>query len=300
MTEPDYFAIRKYRKEVPEKFLGYPLVIDRDGVLCRRLAGARRLLEVGAGDRPFEPNLRAAGFRGTLKTMDVNRTEVFDYYSLEEITETFDAVLMREVVEHMARPLLFQYLEKIAEILEPGGVLAITTPNPWAVSWVFADYTHISPWPPADLYGVLRWYGFKPVEIFRVIWPSRALWLKRLYWAIHSRFYDIDFAGGYIAFATAGAAGVILHWCLIDSVGMRSRPSWWFGSSTKPTRRGAREIRAPRRAVKIRWTTYCRRARLRDTNPTPSSPNPRSKADAGSGTALRLTLPVLVPPVWMM
>ena len=77
----------------------------------------------------------------------------------------------------------------------------LTTPNPWSPGWVYADYTHISPWPPADVYSVLRCYDFQSIEIYRVIWPSRFLWLKRLYWSMHSRLYDIDFAGSYIAFA---------------------------------------------------------------------------------------------------
>jgi SAM-dependent methyltransferase len=134
--------------------------------------------------------------------MDIERSRSFDYYSISEITETFDAIIMREVIEHLPRPVLYEYLQRIETILEPGGTLVVTTPNPWALSWVFADYTHISPWPPADLYGVLRWYGFSSVEIYRIVWPSRALWLKRAYWAVHSRFYDIDFAGSYLALAS--------------------------------------------------------------------------------------------------
>ncbi len=201
--EPDYFAIRRFQKEVPQKFLEYPLVSDRDDFICKRLLPhSMRVLEIGAGDRPFENELRSRGFMGMCKTMDVHNDHNFDYHSIGEIDESFDAIIMREVIEHIPRPVFYTYLKKIFAILNPGGLLVITTPNPWAVSWVFADYTHISPWPPADLYGVLRWYGFKPVEIHRIIWPSRFLYLKRFYWAIHSRFYDIDFAGSYIAMAT--------------------------------------------------------------------------------------------------
>lgn len=203
MREPDYFAVRTFRKEVPQKFRDFPLVSDRDGWIARKIVThAGRVLEVGAGDRPFLPELLARGFRGEFKTMDVNPGREFDYYSMDEITETFDAILLREVVEHCPRPVFYGYLEKFSQILAPGGLLIMTTPNPWAVSWVFADYTHVSPWPPADLYGVLRCYGFQPVEILRVIWPSKFLLLKRMYWAIHSRFYDVDFAGSYIAVAT--------------------------------------------------------------------------------------------------
>ncbi len=206
MNEPSYFAVRRYRAEVPERFLGYPFITDRDGWIATRLArNVNRVLEVGAGDRPFEPTLRNQGFTGVVKTMDVDRELRFDYYSVDEIDETFDAVIMREVVEHLPRPVLYAYLEKIFNVLSPGGTLIITTPNPWAGGWFFADYTHISPWPPADLYGVLRWYGFQPVEIQRVVWHSRFLWLKLLYWRFHSRVYDIDFAGSYLVAATRPA-----------------------------------------------------------------------------------------------
>jgi SAM-dependent methyltransferase len=201
-AEPNYLEIKRLREEVPEKFSGFPIVSDRDGWIAERLLTRGKILEIGAGDRPFEPELRTRGFTGRFKTMDVNHSRRFDYYSVEEINEPFDAIIMREVIEHCPRPLFYSYLERFLSILTPGGLLVITTPNPWAVAWVFSDYTHISPWPPADLYGVLRWFGFQPVEICRVIWPSKFLFVKRIYWAIHSRFYDIDFAGSYIAIAT--------------------------------------------------------------------------------------------------
>jgi hypothetical protein len=207
MNEPDYFEIRRLRSEAPKKFLGYPLVSDRDGWIAQRVVDrAMTVLEIGAGDRTFEPELRARGFTGTFKTMDVNRGLSVDYYTVEEIKERFDAIIMREVIEHCPRSLFYSYVYKSLSILTPGGLLAMTTPNPWAASWFIAsDYTHVSPWPPADLYAVLRWYGFQPVEIYRVIWPSKFQFLKRLYWALHSRMYDIDFAGSYIAVATKPA-----------------------------------------------------------------------------------------------
>lgn len=102
-------------------------------------------------------------------------------------------MIIREVAEHLERPLFYEYLEKIHEVLSPGGVLALTTPNSWCPGWMWVDYTHISPWPPADMIGILGEFGFD-ATIHRVIWPSRWLWLKRLYWAVHSRFYDFDFA----------------------------------------------------------------------------------------------------------
>ena len=89
---------------------------------------------------------------------------------------------MREVVEHISHDQFFSYLAKFTQILNPGGVLVLSTPNPWAGGTVFAyDYTHISPWNMRDMYSVLRCYDFQPVEIYRIIWPSRVQWLKKAY-----------------------------------------------------------------------------------------------------------------------
>jgi hypothetical protein len=127
-----------------------------------------------------------------------------DFHSLAEIHEEYEAVLLRDVVEHLPREVFYEYLSEIvSRLLTPKGSLIITTPNPWSPqSFWGRDFTHISPWPPHDLYSALRDFGFSKVEIVRIVWPSRALWLKRIYWAIHSRFYDLDFAGAYIAMAS--------------------------------------------------------------------------------------------------
>ena len=194
-TAPTYFEVRKYRAEVPDHFLGFPVVCGRDELISAQLKGRSRILEVGAGDRPF-----LTTFSGVYKTMDVDRSQKHDFYSVEAIDEPFDTVLMREVVEHITHDQFFGYLGKFSQILSGGGVLILSTPNPWAGGTVFAyDYTHISPWNMRDMYSVLRYYGFQPVEIYRIIWPSRVQWLKKAYWAVHSRFYMLDYAGAYVA-----------------------------------------------------------------------------------------------------
>jgi SAM-dependent methyltransferase len=202
MREPRYWEVRRFRAEVTQKFLEYPLTTDRDGLICSRILPVHRdVLEIGAGERPFVEELKVRGFEGTFKTMDPDPRLPVDYHSIDEVRGAFDAVVMREVIEHVPREQCFVYLERIFELLRPGGMFAITTPNPWSPGWALADYTHVAPWPPADLYAVLRCQGFFPVEIHRVIWPSRFLWLKRLYWSVHSRLYDIDYAGSYVALA---------------------------------------------------------------------------------------------------
>ncbi len=200
--DPDYFAVRRFRAETPILPFSHPLTADRDGWIAQRLQSAASVLEIGVGDRPFSTDLERCGFKGVFRTMDVANVPC-DYRSLGDIREQFDGVVMREVVEHLPRELFYEYVDRIrSKLLTPHGILAITTPNTWAPQWYLCDFTHISPWPPADLYSILRYYGFSKVEIVRVIWPSKLLFLKRLYWSIHSHFYDVDFAGSYIALAT--------------------------------------------------------------------------------------------------
>ena len=113
---------------------------------------------------------------------------------------TFDGIILREVAEHIPREAFFGYLEKIHELLNPGGVLVLSTPNPLSPQF-WTDYTHVSPWPMHDMYSVLKTYGFDKVRIYRIIWPSKYLWIKKLYWTFHARMYHVDFAGAYVAIA---------------------------------------------------------------------------------------------------
>ena len=196
--EPSYLDIRRFRSEVPHNFSEYPTVVGRDKLIAQRLGQCHSVLEIGSGDRPFF----SGAVPHTYRLMDVDRSLSIDFYSIEEVCGTYDAVLMREVVEHLPRELFYRYLEKIFSILNWGGALILTTPNTWSPGWMLSDYSHVSPWPMHDMYGVLRCHGFSSVEIYRILWPSRALWLKRLYWAVHSKFYALDHAGSYVAVAT--------------------------------------------------------------------------------------------------
>ena len=191
-----YADVCRYRAEAPEGFLGFPAVCGRDQLMASYLTAASRILEIGAGERPFRNVLEQ--FNGIYKTMDVDPDQQQDYHSIDDIVEIFDAIIMREVVEHLPRDLCFQYFRKIHRLLSPGGVLVLSTPNPFS-PWMWCDYTHISHWPPRDMHGILRAHGFEKVEIFRIIWPSRWLWLKKIYWYGHSRFFKIDYAGSYVA-----------------------------------------------------------------------------------------------------
>ena len=195
MSTIPYGQVMSYRNQYPDQFLAYPVTLNRDTTMITPLLKCNTILEIGAGNRKFLPE-----FHGTYRTMDTDESTQQDFYSIETVQGKYDGIVMREVVEHIPRELFFRYLEKIYDSLNSRGALVLSTPNPMSAQF-WSDFTHISPWPIRDMCCILRSYGFENICIYRVIWPSRALWLKRLYWSIHSRMYQIDYAGAYVAIA---------------------------------------------------------------------------------------------------
>jgi hypothetical protein len=121
VNNPDYWAIRRYRAEAPIDPFKFPLTTDRDSWIASRLSHCDGILEIGAGDRSFLHKLERLGWSGVYRTMDVG-TVACDFHSLNEVNGQFDAAIMREVVEHLPRETLYEYLECIGDrILGPGG-----------------------------------------------------------------------------------------------------------------------------------------------------------------------------------
>lgn len=100
--------------------------------------GANRVLDVGCGAggllaryralgwtvrgvEPSENGVRSARERG----LDVHLGTVFDAPFDDE--ERFDLVLLSHVIEHVRQPV--KLLARCAELLAPGGLLVLTTPN---------------------------------------------------------------------------------------------------------------------------------------------------------------------------
>ena len=112
-----------------------------DGVR-RFVASGARILDVAAAQGNFTLTLAEAGYEVTWNDL---RADLADYVKakyergvvhyrpgnvleLEVPAERpFDAVLMTEVIEHVAHP--DRFLAKVAEYLRPGGYIILSTPN---------------------------------------------------------------------------------------------------------------------------------------------------------------------------
>jgi len=85
---------------------------------------------------------------------------------------TFDAVILKHVVEHLAHP--EQALAEVSRVTAAGGILILATPNlasllkPWkGERWIgYQDPTHISLRPPQEWLAAVRQVGFEPVRLF--------------------------------------------------------------------------------------------------------------------------------------
>jgi len=145
-----------------------------------------RVLDVGAGSGAFSLRLRDAGWcpialDATVSTeLDGIRFIESDVAALSNVVEpeSFPVVVVIETMEHLPNP--SKFLQDCYEVLEPGGVLLLTTPNvlhPYSKIkymikgkyWLFDELAywstgHITPLPEWLLREHLKRAGFTAIR----------------------------------------------------------------------------------------------------------------------------------------
>ncbi|MBW2039430.1 MAG: hypothetical protein JRI46_07535 [Deltaproteobacteria bacterium] len=136
------------------------------------------------------------------KSMDIDRRLPHDYYSLDEINEQFDLILLLDVIEHLELEDGVNMLRRVNELLVEEGKLIINTPNIFNPSRFWLDATHKVAYSYEELGGVLLSQGFEVLEIYRTFNASFPKYFLRLtlFYPLH-RILNVDFAKSILILA---------------------------------------------------------------------------------------------------
>jgi SAM-dependent methyltransferase len=178
---PDIWDLKILRKR-------FPLMVEtiRDG---------EKVLDIGASNRNLEARLKRHLPSLVYKSMDIDREQFHDFYSLEEVRESFDVVFLFEVIEHLDLEEGVRVLRRIHDLLGPGGRLILTTPNVFNPGRYWRDATHRVAYCYDELGGLLLAHHFQIRAMYRTYSDAFLRYLFRVYvMAPLHRYLGIDFA----------------------------------------------------------------------------------------------------------
>jgi len=134
--------------------------------------------------------------------MDIDREQFHDFYSLEEIQESFNAIFLFEVIEHLSLGEGVRLLKRVYDLLDQEGRLILTTPNIFNPSRFWRDATHQVAYCYDELGGLLLAQGFQIKAMYRTYSDAFHRYLFRLYvMAPLHRYLGIDFAKSILVVA---------------------------------------------------------------------------------------------------
>ena len=194
----DWSQLINGRDQIHER---YPKIWDlklikRPSWLVKKhLRAGMRILDIGASDRRMEGRVKGVYPDILYKSMDIDRRTPHDYYSLAEISEQFDLIILFEVIEHLELEKGVEMLRRLHELLVDGGMLIISTPNIFNPSRFWIDATHKVAYHYEELGGILLSQGFDVLDIYRTYHDSFVKYVLRLtlFYPLH-RILDVDFA----------------------------------------------------------------------------------------------------------
>lgn len=170
-------------------------------IIIDELKDGAKILDVGASNKSLGEKIILRFPSITYKTMDIDRTQPHDYYSLDEISETYDTVILSEVIEHLEFREGISLLRRLFELLHNEGKIVLSTPNVNHPNryWV-SD--HKTPYRYDEIGGVLLSVGFKVDKIFRIYNDQFLKRFFRIYVASYlHRYLDVDFAKSIVVVA---------------------------------------------------------------------------------------------------
>ena len=132
----------------------------------------RTFLDVGTGHGASQDVMRRRGW-ATIG-WDVSAagrppgTIVSESFRADLFARPFDAVLAREVLEHVQHPCVL--LQELRAATAPDGILQLTTPRPIdrGDEWRVYQWSHLAVWSPESLVPALQEAGFEVIQ--SILW----------------------------------------------------------------------------------------------------------------------------------
>lgn len=185
---PDIWDLKIARKRLP--------------LMLKHIKNGDKILDVGASSRDLERRIKRHRPSIVYKSMDIDRQEVHDYYSMDQVEETFDVVFLFEVIEHLDLNEGVVLLKKIHSVLKEGGHFLLSTPNTFNPGRYWRDATHRVAYCYDELGGLLLAQGFKIKGMYRTYNDAYHRYLFRVYVMspLH-RYLGIDFAKSILVVA---------------------------------------------------------------------------------------------------
>ncbi len=152
------------------------------------------VLDVGAGKKSIKRKILEIEPTIDYKSMDIDRENQHDFYSLKDLKGEFDLITLIELVEHLSLLEVLELLEKVKDVLAPNGSILITTPNIFHPTRYFMDVTHKTFFPYDELGAYLKVKGFTQITPFRQFNASLLKKVGIWFTAPIARLYGIDYA----------------------------------------------------------------------------------------------------------
>ncbi|MCD5397814.1 class I SAM-dependent methyltransferase [candidate division NPL-UPA2 bacterium] len=194
----------QYRRQIKERYpkiWNLKIIKKHFKAILQEVGDGDKVLEIGAYNRSLKEEMKNYYPNASYSSMDIDRETDQDYYSLDEVKEIFNIILLFEVIEHLTFPEGEEMLKKIAELLKPGGRLILTTPNLYHPNWYWGDATHRTPYRYDEIGGVLLGSGYRVRHIYRVHNDAFFQKIFRLLLMPLHKYLDSDFAKSILIIA---------------------------------------------------------------------------------------------------
>jgi SAM-dependent methyltransferase len=198
----EFYSKRKEIRRIYPSVFELPIRKKLLDVVVGVLEGRERILDIGAHDRSLGEKITARFPSAAYKSMDTDRELHHDYYSLEEIDDRFDMIVLSEVIEHIEFEEGISLLRKLFELLRNGGRIVVSTPNLHHPNRYW-DSDHKTPYRYDEICSALLSVGYNVDEVVRIYNDQFLKRLFRIYVAQHlHRYLDIDFAKSIVVVAS--------------------------------------------------------------------------------------------------